>query len=376
MAAIPEPQHALATAIYGLHAARRAAETPRKYLGWSEIGEECARRVWLGWRWAAFEQIDGRIARLFDTGTREELRVLDELRALGLTVWATGADGKQFEVVSQRGHLKGHLDAVVLGLPEAPKTPHLIDVKTINAKRMAELQKKGMRATYPKYWAQAHGYMGHAQLERAAFIFVCKDNDTIHVERFEFDATAFQRYEERAKFLIETPDSPERIGDAECLSCKFCHFASQCHSTAAPLPNCRTCAHSTPVDGGKWRCEFHGVELSAKTQLEGCKDHRYIPSLLSSFAELVDYNSVSNVAVWRNKLTDAQFSQPRYTSLEIHQAEDKRALGAMFVEAVKDEFGISARVGWKDFPDDLPWATDAKPLPSIEHEQLGELYRS
>lgn len=361
MAALPQPQHATAQAIYDLHAKRRAAEKPRGYLGWSEVGHECARHVWLSWRWAGFAPVDGKMARLFDTGTREELRVLDELRDIGMTIWDRDDNGKQFAVESQGGHLRGHLDAVALGAPEAPKTPHLIDVKTINAKRMAELRKKGMEAVYPKYHAQAMGYMGHMQLTRALFIFVCKDDDTIHVERIEFDPEAFRRYEDRAAFILSAKEPPEKIGDADDFRCKFCHFHAQCHGTEAPLPNCRTCAYSTPVAEGKWKCEFHGVQLSEKTQLEGCKDHRYIPSTIGGFAELLSHEDVSNLTVWRNTLTGAEFSQPRYTSAEIYQAESKAMLGESFVESVKDEFGVCARVGWREMKDDLPWADD-KPI--------------
>jgi len=376
VAALPVQQHATVQAIYALHAKRRAAEPPRGYLGWSEIGHECSRYLWLSWRWASFETFEGRIVRLFETGNREEARVLDELREIGCTVWDRDENGKQFSIVSHKGHMQGHLDAVVQGLPEAPKTAHLVDVKTINTKRMTELQKKGMKTVYPKYWAQAHGYMSHYKLARALFIFVCKDDDTLFVERIEYDDAEFRRFESRAAAILDAKEPPEKF-DAESFTCKFCHFKSQCHGTEAALPNCRTCAHSTPVADGNWMCEWWENIIPFAAQVKGCAEHRYIPALVSSFAELVEYNTISNEAVWRNKLTDKKFTQPRYSSMEMHQTEGKAALGEAFVESVKDEF-LGMRCGFKEFPSDLPWADDQKKAPKggIDHKPLGELYRT
>lgn len=78
MAALPQPQNTTARAIYALHEQRVAAEPPRGYLGWSELGEPCERRLWYGLRQAGREAIPGQLARLFDTGHREEDRAAVE----------------------------------------------------------------------------------------------------------------------------------------------------------------------------------------------------------------------------------------------------------------------------------------------------------
>jgi hypothetical protein len=147
-----------------------------------------------------------------------------------------------------------------------------------------------MEALYPRYWAQAHGYMGHMQLERAAFIFVCKDDDRIHVERFAFDRKVFERYEERASRIIRMAEPPMRISeDPAWFECKFCRFHALCHGTAAPQTNCRTCAHATPVmEDGTWRCEKHQAPIPVDAQRAGCESHRFIPILLERFAKPVD----------------------------------------------------------------------------------------
>lgn len=340
MAAVPQPQHTLAQAIYGLHERREADARPRPYLGASILGEACARRLWLTFRWVARERFDGRMLRLFETGHREEARVLDELRALGMKVWDRQADGRQFAVEAHGGHFRGHLDAVVLGLPEAPKTPHLVDVKTVNAKKFAELRKNGFRQTYPRYWTQGQVYMGLMELERAAFIFVVKDTDEIYIERFEFDEAEFDKIMERAGRIIFAAEPPARISeDAAWYECKFCPFHAHCHGTAAPDVTCRSCAHATPLPTGGWRCEKRGFDLALDDQHAGCLDHRYIPSLLEKLAEVIDSDGES--VRYRNKLTGREFvngDRPGLASLEIHAAEDKRALGDPVTDALRAEF--------------------------------------
>jgi hypothetical protein len=341
VAVLPEPMHTLAQAIYGLYERREADSSARPYLGASEIGEPCARRLWYGFRWAMRERFGGRMLRLFDTGHREEARLLDELRQLGLEVHDRQPDGSQYAVSAHGGHFRGHVDAVVRGLPEAPKTWHLVDVKTVSGKKFAELTKKGFRAAYPRYWAQGQVYMGlMMELERAAFVFVVKDTDEIHVERFEFDRPEFNRIMERAGRIIFAPEPPPGIStDPAWHECKFCPAYELCHGTAAPPATCRTCAHVTPLPTGGWRCERHDRTLTVDEQRAGCPDHRYIPSLLGRFAELVDSDGDS--VRYRNALTDREFTNgpaPGYLSTEIHAADDKRALGDPATDALRAEF--------------------------------------
>lgn len=343
MAILPQPQHTFARAIYGLHEQREAAEQARPYLGASSLGDPCARRLWYGFRWVARERFDGRMLRLFDTGHREEARLLDEMRAAGIEVWDRQADGRQFRVTFAAGHGAGHLDAVVRGLPEAPATPHVFDVKTVKAKKLAEMLRAGFRKTYPKYHAQGTVYAGLMDLDRIAFAFVCKDDDTIHLERFEFDRAEFDRLMDRAMSIVFAAEPPLRLSnDPAWFECKFCHFHGHCHGTAAPAATCRSCAHATPERGGTWACECpgHPRTLPEDVQRDGCDRHRVIPIMLQSWAEPVDMDG--DAVVYRNTLTGHQFANgPRpdgYSSAELHACADKRAIGEPQMKGFRDEF--------------------------------------
>jgi hypothetical protein len=370
VAKLPERTTGTAQAIYALHERRSAEGQVRGYLGWSQIGEPCTRALWYSFRMAESGETDGRVLRLFDTGHREEVRLLQELRDIGCKVYDRDSTGGQFGVSSVGGHFRGHLDAIVEGLPEAPKTPHLVDVKTIKSKKFDELLKKGMRAMYPKYWAQAHGYMGHMELKRAAFIFVCKDDDRIHVERFEFEPAEFKKYEDRAAFVVGASEPPMRISeDPDWFECKFCSFAPICHGVRAPQVNCRTCAHSTPrLDGdATWQCEKYEIDLPLENQRKGCSDHRYIPILLEKLGapEGVDGSLVTYVMHDSEKTQFANGDPPDgFTSDEIRAAGSPAMLKDRRVRDLRDEFP-SARIvpatkvltgtGFDDMDDDIPF---------------------
>jgi hypothetical protein len=343
MVAIPQPSNGTPQAVHALYARRVAAQTPRNYLGWSEIGTECDRALWYGFRWAGRGAIEGRMGRLFDTGHREEARLLQDLRDCGMDVWDRDERGEQFGVSSIGGHFRGHADAVVRGLPEAPLTPHLVDVKTVKSKKFDELLKKGLRALYPKYWAQGQGYMGKLELERAAFIFVCKDDDRIHVERFAFDRAEFDKYEARAARIIRAATPPARISeDPAWFACKFCDFHDVCHGAKLAAVNCRTCAHSTPVEIGEaaaWQCDAGHSQIQQPAAAHSC--HRFIPVLLERLGAPVDSDGD---AVTYQRADGSRFNNgpaPGFSSAEIALAPD--AVTDPTVQMLKSQF-LTARV--------------------------------
>lgn len=341
MAAIPQPTHGTAQAVYAMHAARVASQTARGYLGWSEIGSECDRALWYGFRQVGRKPVDGRMARLFDSGHREEARLLQDLRDCGMEVWDRDADGNQFGVASVGGHFRGHADAVVRGLIEAPATPHLFDVKTIKAKKFDELLKKGMRAMYPKYWAQGQGYMGHLGLERAAFGFVCKDDDRIHVERFAFDRAEFDKFEARAERIIRADVPPARLSeDPAWFACKFCDFHEVCHGDRIAAVNCRTCAHSTPVeieDAAAWQCNAGRSEIKRQDKAHPC--HRFIPILLERLGAPTDSDGDSVKYTRPDGSTFVNGPSPGFSSIEIVLAPD--AVTDPTVQALKCQFNTA-----------------------------------
>ena len=361
---LPEPQNSTRTAIFK-HYETSADGQGRAHLGASEIGHECDRYLWLSFRWAKPADFDGRMLRLFDTGNRQEPRLIADLRNIGVEVWDKDQDGNQWRYKAVGGHFAGSLDGVGLGLPEAPKTPHLLEFKTANAKSFTAMVKNGVKKSKPVHWQQMQLYMGWAKLTRAMYIVVNKNDDDIYTERIEFDKDAFDRAIQRSERIITAPEPAVTIADSAAgFTCKFCRFKEQCYGTEAPAVSCRTCAHSTPeIDGdGRWSCAQGKPDMDVAAQRVGCGEHRHIPTLLGRFAELMDA-SANNLLTYRNKITGTEFQQPIFSSQDITNLADKSLLGDAGLTSFKMEFDCDIKPAevdhFADLTDDLPWEKPA-----------------
>jgi hypothetical protein len=251
-------------------------------MGASLIGHQCQRFVWLTFRWALQPEFSGRILRLFDTGQREESRLIEELRGIGAEVWDKDPEsGDQFRVSACSGHFGGSLDGIAKGLPEAPQTAAVLEFKTHNDKSFNELEKSKVRSSKPQHFDQMTIYMGLMELTRALYMAVNKNTDAVYTEWVEFDKGHFDNLIERAQRLINQTSSPEPLShDPSYYICKMCNFHKHCHGGVAAEANCRTCCHASPVENAAWACDHHKKNLDDKTQREGCGDHLLIPSLI------------------------------------------------------------------------------------------------
>lgn len=256
-------------------------EDDRTYLGGSVIGDPCERKLWYGFRWAVpREEFDGRMLRLFQTGHREEARVIEDLRAIGYTVTGDAEHG-QIAVSFARGHGGGHLDGVVSGVRDAPKKPHVLEVKTFNVSSFEQLVRHEVKEAKPTHYAQMQTYMHLTGHDRALYIAVCKNDDRMYAERVPYDAGAALALMAKAERIVSTDRAPIRISDnPESFSCRFCPARRVCHEQGAARRNCRTCLHATVCDDGRWYCERHDVDLSVEDQRAGCGAHLYLPSLV------------------------------------------------------------------------------------------------
>jgi hypothetical protein len=287
------------TAIYDYHKKVGDAEPHRGYLGPSILGHECDRFLWLTFRGAIREDKPGRVYRLLERGDREELEFIRELRAIGCTVHDKDEKGEQFTVEALGGHLQGHMDAIVVGLPEAPKTPHLGEFKTASEKNFAPIAKDGVKKAKPQHFAQMQLYMGLAGFKRALYLVVNKNTDELHGERIEFDRDFFGRLMARAKRLIDTAKGPEKIAKRpDDFRCKFCAGHSLCWGAkdgepAVPIKGgqtCRTCVHATAEtdrEGAVWTCAKYNTALESTDVGASCPSHTLLPAFVN-FAEPTD----------------------------------------------------------------------------------------
>jgi len=275
----PEPQ--IVTAIYATYKVRRTADH-REHLGASVIGRDCSRAIWYTFRWVEDQDIDGKTARLFDTGNREEARLIQDLRDCGYTIWDKDEEtGKQFCFSEFGGHFKANLDGVGEGFQESKKL-HLLEFKTANAKSFSDLIKKGLEDWKPQYYAQVQVGMHLSGLERCYFVVVCKDTDDIWATRVKLDKAYAMQLMAKARSIIFSDEPPIRISDDPAFyKCKMCEFAEQCHNSAPPKVSCRTCCHVSALEDGTWHCSKLDKVLSYSDQVKACEFHLFNPHISS-----------------------------------------------------------------------------------------------
>jgi len=286
MVKLPLPPTPTVDAIFAAYEEARG-DGFRDHLGASLIGKPCERALWFDFRWVTLSRQEGRILRLFETGQREEERLVRNLRATGATVLEVDpATGRQFRVEAHGGHFGGSLDGIAIGLREAPKTWHVLEFKTHSAKSFAQLVSKGVAASKPQHVAQMRIYMHLMGLTRAFYLAVCKDTDALYAERVEADPAEAERLLAKASRIINAARPPSRISDDPAwFECRMCSHNAVCHLGERAAVNCRTCLHSTPVEGG-WHCARHDRMLGSTEQRLGCGKHLFIPDLVAG--EVVD----------------------------------------------------------------------------------------
>jgi hypothetical protein len=287
MTALPEPTRSTAKEIVKLWDGRNTPHRP--HMGCSIIGHSCDRYIWLTWRWAKAPSFPGRILRLFDTGKREEERLVQDLRDCGIEIFTTDGDSdKQIAVSAHNGHLAGSVDGIGRGFIEAPKTWAVLECKTHGSKSFAKLQKEGVKASKFQHYVQMQMYMGLLDLERAMYLAQNKDDDSIYSEWVHFDKDCFEQHMERAKALLEMTSPPQRLSeDPSWYECKWCDYYTLCHGEQIADVNCRTCAHSSPDVNGMWLCGNGNGTIDENIQRTGCLTHLYIPPLIP-YAKPVD----------------------------------------------------------------------------------------
>jgi len=337
------------------------SEAPRRYLGASVAGHECDRYLWLHFRGLFRERFEGRMYRLFERGRREEAQFIQELRGIGCEVWDRGEDGQQFAVSALGGHFGGHLDAVARGLPDAPKTPHVVEFKTHNDQSFKKLARVGVRDAKPMHFVQMQIYMGMMKLDRALYLAVNKDDDDLYAERVHYEADFFRAAMRRVERIITEPSAErcaQRRDDWRCKSCParmVCwHETGTVFSRQGTWSDCRSCCHAsadTKGEGARWTCRL------GKTCVIGsacnCADHLALPVLVDAEVDSATERSVTYRIGERlvvNGLANGQFTSEELAKIgreplehgaiqTLKEAmEDSRVVGQSTIKAKLDKY--------------------------------------
>jgi len=229
-----------------LDAADRALEEvennkPRRnYLGMSAIGDACPRKLWYEFHDPLPEQFDAETLKRFSDGHRSEDLMAERIRLVkGLTLHTVDPQtGNQFAHADFGNRFKGHMDGVVLGLIQAPKTWHVWEGKCVNDIKFAKLkklkadrgEKEALKEWDAVYYAQAQCYMGYAELTRH-WLTVCtpggREWDAV---RTDFNKKDFDELKDKAKRILEARAPLARVSnDPSWHVCKWCKYQVKCH---------------------------------------------------------------------------------------------------------------------------------------------------
>jgi len=296
MAPVPPMKSPVALAI---EAHYRDVQEPRDdaTLRCSKIGEECERSLWYSFRWTTpLKRHDGRVERLFQTGHREEDRMIRDLRVIGCSV-----DGTQDDVSFLRGILTGHIDGRVIGVPGAEKTEHLLECKTHNQKSFDEWKVKGVEAAKPVHYAQMQIYMHGLGLTRALYLAHNKNTDEVESERVKYDPLFAEKLVAKAERIAFADRPPPK---QESFACRWCKHEKICRYDDWPRFNCLTCLHANLLKHGEWECTRHLRALSIAEQKAGCASHLYIPDLVPG--EQIDADERSATVTYNLRVRSGQ----------------------------------------------------------------------
>jgi hypothetical protein len=323
----------------------------------SEIGAECRRRLWYGFRWCTEPRFDAATLKRFADGHAGEALQAERLRLVdGIELHTCdGRTGAQFEFTDVGGHFRGHIDGAIRGLLQAPHTWHCWEHKQVADASQSKLEKvkaergekEALEAWNPGYHAQAIVYMSYAGLDRHYLTCASPGGRRTVGCRTESDECRADRLREKARAIVTAREPLERISQKpEHYLCKWCHHRPVCHEETLPAPTCRTCVHATPeLDGdGRWSCARHRRDLAVDAQRRGCPDHVYLPTLVPF--EPIGADEAENWVEYRmpdgREFRNGTKGPGCYESRELKASERAGGhafLGDRFVEQVRADFG-------------------------------------
>lgn len=256
-------------------------EKPRHYLGASEIGHECWRKLFYSFRNASIKTFDkdenhaafyNEVKRIkaVEDGHYQEILTVKRLRALPYielhnTDESKGED-EQIGFEMLLGHFRGHVDGIIRGLIQAPKTWHIFEYKSKEQKFVNKLlkliseigEKNALQKWDTEYFNQAQIYMHAFKLLRHYMVVGLPGGRGHETCRTDYNKAIAEGIITKAQVIIfNNDDIPEKLREnREFFQCKWCEYSGICHDGDIPLVHCKTCRYSEPVKNGERFCHY------------------------------------------------------------------------------------------------------------------------
>lgn len=255
----------------------------RSHLGASSIGDPCANKLWLSFRWCDREIFNGRMQRLFQRGHREEQYFVQYLRGIGFTVWEFDPSipetepkhKRQWKISRFGGHYGGSTDGVC-AFPPGWNIPgrYLLEFKTNGTGAgYNKVGNEGIEIAKPVHWSQCNAY-GHdlrfegEKLDGIVYGITNKNDDDITWQFRQFDDKMGELLVNKAGAIIASDKPMPKISENPTnRDCGFCAMKGVCHNGKTPLKNCRSCKMAFPQQDGTWFCGQWQATIPGKTEM-------------------------------------------------------------------------------------------------------------
>lgn len=216
------------------------SKEPRDYLGASLIGNPCERQIWYAYHHYPAEPFKAETLWNFEDGHRTEDLIAARLRLVpGIELYTHDEEGNQFGFQALGGKFRGHTDGVIVGLYQAPKTPHIWENKASGQKKFNEFQaikadvgeKHALRKWNENYFIQAQLYMHYLECDRHYLTVALAGGREIDSCRTEYQPDVAENAINKADRILQHRAPPERLSNRpDYYYCKhFCAFKGECH---------------------------------------------------------------------------------------------------------------------------------------------------
>jgi len=307
----------------------------RNYLGMSQIGEECWRKLFYSYRKARPHNLHINSILAIEDGHKQEKGAISRLSLLpGILLKTENEDGEQIGFKDFDRHFSGHCDGIISGLQES-KQKHIWEHKSVNESKFNKLiklrhekgEKEALKEWDIVYYAQAQMYMRYSKLKNH-FLTVSLPGGRDYISvRTKYDKKYADIIVEKADTIInDNWNIPAKLSDKrEFYKCKWCDYSGICHDGEFPAVNCRTCRYSSPAQNDQFKClkdEYYITNI-----FSSCDFHIYNPALIDSICiEQVEDGVIykkSDGTIWANYdkggFPDDEKIEIFYSSLELYE---------------------------------------------------------
>lgn len=201
----------------------------RAYLGASEIGQKCLRRLAYGWHGYPRAPFPGRALRRFRLGHIHEDETADWLRNAGFTI-----EGQQAEYSVLDGKSQGHIDGVVTAGPVDLPYPMLWEHKIMKASIWRATLAHKVEKEHPTYFAQVQIYMRQFALKNTLFTALNSDTSELLFEVIPADVAQGDANAEKTVNIVSSKsplEFPRLCTKSTDFEGKFCPYHEPCWAT-------------------------------------------------------------------------------------------------------------------------------------------------